>query len=1582
MQSPHFPPTIRSRGSALLIVLAFLLLLTTLTVAFLSRATMERQLSNASYSQSKTDLVAQGSIATIIADLQQEIVAGSNTGAGSTIPSVAPGYYYPSSPLTAIPAMVVPTTSSSTYTPSGILGTGMENLVKESANSVPFWPSATYYKSTAGPVRASSISTTTASLNNRSVSVGRWNAPLLLALASPSVTSTYTPVTTFVAPTWVYVARDGTNPTTWNTSYEYLPKVAPTTTTSATQGANPVTQRYAYTIYNEGGTLDMNVAGSPMPTTGSYTSAQPYKNALPYADLTQLPYLSTTAQPVATGSSTTLTAAKQQLLINAIVGWRNNYSFWVKNGKLPGSGGTATAYSFTPNTLPTVSPALYPSGSSLAPSDLNIIFNPGGFLSAGGMLGSALQNATGNTYNRTDNAFTSRQQLIQFFTRGLGQNGNFSTSVPLTSLVNVLQYLGTFSRDISQPSYGPPPGRPTVLTSTTGLPNGGNSARGFDTTVNPSLLSVTASATFARNDGTNAVVGEPLIKKRFALNRLAWVTYEGPSADVYAANSSDANLKALMADGIPLSYLQEGTDANIQKYFGLVWKNNVWYYNVHNGSSGTGPTGPIMQLGAVAALATREPDFFEILKGTLTAGSLGKSLSPTGSFVPADSGAPQTQQPYNYNYYAESSVDFQVIQIGANMIAEAQPASYPPQIVFDDGSGSVYVPRTFVGVENLPYLSMVYNGVLVVQKPIPFPRFGLTAYTGDFGSGTSGNSGYMTANNSGDTTTDTLTQCGVGAVMQEPVVWNPYDPSSPVNPAIAPTSFRVVADSTTPDQVLSNGTYNKFFVYGASLGVGEGNNYSYAANSSSPPGPGLNTWYVDSQYGANIGHTFSSANTQIQFNSTGTKELCPEPMVLMRPNNVKDSNGNTITVTVPSTCLMHTDPALSGLFTGGGLPNIAINAPYMEPPETLDAANTPYVGLYMGAFPLSFTVNPTGTQTIPCSSSQSGAFLALVTGTATQGSVSACYMTYRMQYLNATGTWTTYDTKYGQAYSGRNLGGFSSCDASTEAPPLNGTLMAANDYAFVTDPRTSRFGLFYAVYGWTPHNSSGLGDPLPGAEYTFWGSTKTNAAGWLDPANGILYTIRPDSQAGFFTGPTAGSNGSWPSVIGATSGWMANIGSDMSNFNGIQPGLLSQNNTDIFEMIYRFYGDSQGANTFSPNYFADPDGMVRRGMGAFVPLGTLSSPSFFGLAPCADTTVGLPMARVFNWSAAGGASVPTSPDPCITIYPGAPPTSSALTSQAQSRPYFLHRPFATVGELGYVFSDTPWRNLDFFTAESGNTALLDAFCINDTNDPGGLVAGKVDLNTRQSPVLAAVLGAACFDPTAPTVVQIDSTTAGLVAKALVNRTTDTTNVANGTGPLQNLSDLVGRWTANTGNSGNGNYTPINDLGSSLISGTDSGVLPTGSGSGTGFNDGKLSYAGFSGGVWDTGSHAPHANGVEDFTSATGAAKATPNNVPEDVYSAFVSSSTLATNAHHNGMQQTAAYTQRFREAPIRALAAAGTTRVWNLMIDVIAQTGRFPSSANSLASFNVEGERRYWVHVAIDRYTGKVLDEQIEEVTE
>jgi len=71
-----------------------------------------------------------------------------------------------------------------------------------------------------------------------------------------------------------------------------------------------------------------------------------------------------------------------------------------------------------------------------------------------------------------------------------------------------------------------------------------------------------------------------------------------------------------------------------------------------------------------------------------------------------------------------------------------------------------------------------------------------------------------------------------------------------------------------------------------------------------------------------------------------------------------------------------------------------------------------------------------------------------------------------------------------------------------------------------------------------------------------------------------------------------------------------------------------------------------------------------------------------------------------------------------------------------------------------------------------------------------------------------------------------------------------------------------------------------------------------------------------------------------------------------------------------------------REAIARALGEAGQARTWNLLIDLVAQSGRYPPNASTLAGFLVEGEQHYWVHVAIDRFTGQVVDKQIEVVNE
>jgi hypothetical protein len=67
----------------------------------------------------------------------------------------------------------------------------------------------------------------------------------------------------------------------------------------------------------------------------------------------------------------------------------------------------------------------------------------------------------------------------------------------------------------------------------------------------------------------------------------------------------------------------------------------------------------------------------------------------------------------------------------------------------------------------------------------------------------------------------------------------------------------------------------------------------------------------------------------------------------------------------------------------------------------------------------------------------------------------------------------------------------------------------------------------------------------------------------------------------------------------------------------------------------------------------------------------------------------------------------------------------------------------------------------------------------------------------------------------------------------------------------------------------------------------------------------------------------------------------------------------------------------------RALAEVGQARTWNLMIDLIAQTGKYkPNSDLGGSNFIVEGEKRYWLHIALDRDDGTVLGTQLEEVTE
>src|SRR6516165_5631944 len=87
-RTPHSP---KERAAALLIVLAMVVLVTGLAVAYLSRTTSDRQVAHSSFNQSKVDRLAASATDLIIGDLRNEIARGSSpTPTATCIPSVTP----------------------------------------------------------------------------------------------------------------------------------------------------------------------------------------------------------------------------------------------------------------------------------------------------------------------------------------------------------------------------------------------------------------------------------------------------------------------------------------------------------------------------------------------------------------------------------------------------------------------------------------------------------------------------------------------------------------------------------------------------------------------------------------------------------------------------------------------------------------------------------------------------------------------------------------------------------------------------------------------------------------------------------------------------------------------------------------------------------------------------------------------------------------------------------------------------------------------------------------------------------------------------------------------------------------------------------------------------------------------------------------------------------------------------------------------------------------------------------------------------------------------------------------------------
>jgi hypothetical protein len=219
-----------------------------------------------------------------------------------------------------------------------------------------------------------------------------------------------------------------------------------------------------------------------------------------------------------------------------------------------------------------------------------------------------------NTGGLTDRAFGSRSAMISF----VQQLGN--SAAERATLIQSLESLTHYSRAIEQPSFRPgfrdtasdpqnatfirprivPPAKrvdDTLYSMNTvpvaavaannirrtfnfpyemalGNNRGGNDAWGtvaervpgstdsrqLQELINPGFLEVRVLEGFRRFDGSRAARGEPLVKKRFPLSRLSWITRTGPSAE--------------QPPGTAL-YNPDGTADAIYACFGLRWMTDA-----------------------------------------------------------------------------------------------------------------------------------------------------------------------------------------------------------------------------------------------------------------------------------------------------------------------------------------------------------------------------------------------------------------------------------------------------------------------------------------------------------------------------------------------------------------------------------------------------------------------------------------------------------------------------------------------------------------------------------------------------------------------------------------------------------------------------------------------------------------------------------------------------------------------------------------------------------------------------------------------------------------------------------------------
>src|SRR5438477_7207441 len=189
----------QEQAAALIIVLAFVVLLTGLAVAYLARTMTDRAVAHGSFNQSKADQGAESAADTVIADFRQEIVNGSTatTVGSSTIYTTTAANMLPQRSGTSDS---MPNLNRRSVFPDNMLSPGLASRAS-AVNSGAVDP--------ANPKRGE-------------ITLPRWNKHYLIPRpvgANPTDTTPISGAGGFTAPDWVVLTRGGpVSFSTWNST--------------------------------------------------------------------------------------------------------------------------------------------------------------------------------------------------------------------------------------------------------------------------------------------------------------------------------------------------------------------------------------------------------------------------------------------------------------------------------------------------------------------------------------------------------------------------------------------------------------------------------------------------------------------------------------------------------------------------------------------------------------------------------------------------------------------------------------------------------------------------------------------------------------------------------------------------------------------------------------------------------------------------------------------------------------------------------------------------------------------------------------------------------------------------------------------------------------------------------------------------------------------------------------------------------------------------------------------------------------------------------------------------------------------